>query len=71
MEYVIKKKLNIRKLREERGITQPELGKVCGVGYVAVSRWENGQAEINTPTVLKLAKFFKVSTDVILQVKKI
>lgn len=71
MEYKIKKKENLRKLREERGLSQTALGKVCKVGYISVSRWENGQAEINTPTVLRLAKFFKVSTDVILQVKKI
>ncbi|MDO4548949.1 MAG: helix-turn-helix domain-containing protein [Clostridia bacterium] len=32
----------IKQLRRELGITQEELGKICGTSPITVSRWENG-----------------------------
>jgi transcriptional regulator with XRE-family HTH domain len=32
----------IRALRQAKGLTQEQLGKVCGVTGAAVSMWENG-----------------------------
>ena len=33
---------NIKKLREERGITQAQLAERLGVSFQAVSKWECG-----------------------------
>jgi transcriptional regulator with XRE-family HTH domain len=35
----------IRQLRIARGMTQPELGELCGVSKSAVSQWEDGSTE--------------------------
>jgi transcriptional regulator with XRE-family HTH domain len=35
----------IRQLRVARGLTQPELGELCGVSKSAVSQWEDGSTE--------------------------
>ena len=35
----------IKRLREERGMTQSELGERIGVGDKAVSKWETGVSQ--------------------------
>ena len=39
------------------------LGKAIGVGDATICRWENGKADIKSNELVKVAKFFKVSTD--------
>ena len=39
--------------RKSHGLTQTELGKLLGVWYVAVGRWERGERKI--PSFLPLA----------------
>ncbi len=52
----------IRELREQRKLTQVELGRLLEVDETAVSRWESGARPL-TPTVLgRLAKIFKCET---------
>lgn len=53
----------LRKLREEKDITQKELATILGIGSTAVNGYEMG---INTPTfdrLIKLADYFNVSID--------
>jgi len=53
----------LKELREERGLSMAALGKHIGYTYSSVSRWESG---IHIPTIdilVKLADFFKVSTE--------
>ena len=38
----------IRELRRRHGMTQDELGEICGAGKSAVSQWENGDTK---PTI--------------------
>lgn len=56
----------IKQLREERGMTQPELGKVLNVQGAAMSKYENEKIPLTTETIKKLAEFFGVSTDYLL-----
>ena len=56
----------IIELRLEEGISQRELGKRLNVCNQAVSFWENGQREPDLDTLLKIAKYFQVSTDFLL-----
>jgi transcriptional regulator with XRE-family HTH domain len=50
----------LRALREQRGLTQEQLGKAVKLHPVVISYFETGQREIGPPSVLKLARFFGV-----------
>lgn len=60
------RKMNIRPLREQHGMTQEDLAKRLGVKYPAVSKWERGMAYPSMNTVIKMAELFQVSMDVVL-----
>ena len=51
---------NIKRLRESRGLTQAELGKIAGVTDKAVSTWENGSADPRMGAIQKIADYFGV-----------
>jgi repressor LexA len=51
---------NIRKFREEHGMTQSELGDILGVTDKAVSAWELGTREPRMGVIQKLADYFGV-----------
>lgn len=52
----------IKILREERHMSQEELGKLCGVNRAAVNKWETGQVEnIKRSTIKRLAEVFHVT----------
>ncbi len=57
---------NIRKLRTMRQISQKTLADELGFSYQNISKWENDVSMPDIPTVLALAQFFGVSTDVLL-----
>lgn len=57
---------NIKRLRESRGLTQSELGKIAGVTDKAVSTWE---ADLKVPrmgAIQKMADYFQIPKSVIL-----
>ena len=56
----------IKELRLEEGISQRELGNRLNVCNQTVSFWESGQREPDLDTLLKIAKYFQVSTDYLL-----
>lgn len=57
----------IKKLREERRMTQEELGKILGVQKSAVAKYENGKvSNMKRSSIKKLADFFGVSSAYIL-----
>ena len=60
------REMNIKQLREQRGMTQEDLAKRLGVKYPAVSKWERGMAYPSMNTVIKMADLFQVSLDVVL-----
>ena len=60
------REMNIKQLREQRGMTQEELANRLGVKYPAVSKWERGMAYPSMNTVIKMADLFQVSLDVVL-----
>lgn len=54
--------LYIKSLREEKGLTQEQLGQVVGVQKAAVQKWENGTVQNLKREVIKaLADYFDVS----------
>ena len=58
---------NIRKLREEHGITQEQLANTLHISYQAVSKWENGLTVPDTLLLPSIAEFFDVSIDELFQ----
>lgn len=54
---------NIRRLRNEKGLTQEQLASLLGVTSAAVSKWESGQSLPDITMVMPLARVFEVTTD--------
>ena len=57
---------NIRRLRMARGINQVEFAQKIGVTKQCVSNWENDNILPSIEMLVKIAKFFSVSTDSLL-----
>lgn len=56
----------IRTLREEKNISQKDLGKMLNVAQNTISNWEKGLREPDNKTLVRLSKIFECSTDYIL-----
>ena len=54
---------NIARLRKKAGLTQACLAQKLNVSDKAVSRWENGTSTPDISTLIKLAKFYDVSLE--------
>ncbi len=57
----------LRRLREERQLTQKQLGTILGVRDSTVSLWESEANEPGQETVSLIASFFEVSIDFLLR----
>ena len=56
----------IRDLREDRDLTQTEMGKILSCSQRVYNNYERGDIDIPTVTLIKLAEFHGVSVDYIL-----
>jgi len=56
----------IKELREDKGLTQNELGDLLNLTKANISKYENEKLEPNIETIYKLGEIFNVSTDYIL-----
>ena len=55
-------KNRLKKLREERGISQEKLSELSGISRTTLSKIENNEeVSVNTRTIAKLAEVFKVN----------
>ena len=57
---------NLRLLRTKHRLSQKEIGDIVGISSQAVSKWENSITEPDNESLLKLSKYFNVSTDYLL-----
>lgn len=64
MDCLINKR--IYELRKDKNISQSTLAKEIGVTQKAIDFWEKGINEPKASYVMRLAKFFGVSTDYLL-----
>lgn len=55
----------LKDLREDKDMTQKEIGKLLETTQKQYSRWETGQSEIPFHNIIKLAKFYNISIDYI------
>jgi transcriptional regulator with XRE-family HTH domain len=58
----------LRKLREERGLSQKELGKQMFVNHSTIARWENGSRLPDAEMILRLANCLDVDANTLLQI---
>lgn len=62
MEYTI----ILKNLREENKLTQKEIANILNCSQTAYSKYEQGIRELPLSALIKLSKYYKVSTDYIL-----
>jgi transcriptional regulator with XRE-family HTH domain len=61
---------HIKRIREEKGISQEELAEYLNVSRQAVSNWERGKTEPDIETLHKIATFFDVNIEVLIYGKE-
>lgn len=65
MKYKIGEK--IKKVREDRGLTQNDLAEKIGVSAAAIGNWEQGTSRPNADMLVKLCRILTVSADILLE----
>lgn len=58
--------MRFKELREEKKLSQAQIGKELGYTQVCISRWESGERIPNVNDIIAVAMFFNVSTDYLL-----
>jgi len=58
----------VKKLREEKGLSQKELGRLLFVNHSTVARWENGSRLPDTTMILRLANCLGVDVNTLFQI---
>lgn len=56
----------LKKLREEKNLTQIELGKAFNISHSTINRYENGLRQPDNETLINMSNFFNVSVDYLL-----
>lgn len=59
---------NLKKLRKGRGMTQSELGSKIGLSKAVISKYETGLGYPSFDVLIRIARFFGVTTDYLLGV---
>lgn len=64
----MKSKFNeiFRELKRGSGLSDFKLGKLLGVSNATICRWENGQSDIKSNDLIKVAEFFGVTVHYLL-----
>lgn len=61
----------IRNLREDNDLKQIDIAKLLQISQAQYSRIENGENDITLDSLIRLAKFYDVSTDYLLELTDI
>lgn len=61
----------IRELREDHDLKQKDIAEVLGTTQQVYSRYENGENEIPVRHIITLCKFYNVSADYMLGLKRL
>ena len=59
----------LREIREDRDLSQAEVGKVINKSQQGYSHIENGRAELKIDDLILLCRFYKLSSDYIIGLK--
>ena len=58
--------MKLKELREEKDLTQVEVAEFLSIRQNTYSQYENEKRQLPIDVLIKLAKFYKVTTDYIL-----
>ena len=61
----------IRDLREDHDLTQTEVGRILSCSQRVYSNYERGELDIPTEILRKLARYYGVTTDYLLELSDI
>ena len=61
----------IRELRQEKGLNQTQMANILGMSQTGYSKYETGENDVPTVILIKLAKFYSVSVDYLLNLTDI
>ena len=56
----------LRDLREDADLTQTQVARVLGMSQTGYSKYETGENDIPTQVLIRLAGFYRTTTDYIL-----
>lgn len=56
-------KIRLKELRQEKNVSQSEIGRLLNTSKMAVSHWEKGHSEPSIEQLKVLARYFDVSVD--------
>lgn len=59
----------LKELRKEKNVSQVELARHLNVTKATVNDWEHQKCETSFDMLIKIAKYFKVTTDYLLGVE--
>lgn len=62
---------NIRSIREDNDVTQQQMAELLNVSQNTYSQYETGKIEWTASTLIKIADYFDVSVDFLLDRTKI
>ncbi len=65
-EVIIVKFKNLREIREDRDIKQKDIAKILNVSQNTYSQYETGIIPLTAETLIKLADYYNVSIDYLL-----
>jgi len=58
--------LRLKKLREAKGLELEDLAKIINTSACPLKYWEEGERNLKISQLIKLAKYFGVTTDYLL-----
>ena len=61
--------MKLKDLREENGFTQTQVANYLSIKQNTYSQYENEKRQLPIDVLIKLAKFYKVTTDYILELE--
>lgn len=59
--------MRLKQMRQKRGISQLKLAMDLGMNQNSISRYESGEREADYQTLIRLADYFNVSIDYLLE----
>lgn len=59
----------LKELRRQKNLSQSELGKIVGLHYTHIGRYERGLSKPSTGTLIRLAEALGVTTDYLIEGK--
>ena len=62
---------NLKKLREEKGVSQRQLADVISLSQQSINKYENHNIEPDIDTLIKIADYFDTSVDYLIGHSKI